>query len=373
MINIKEELQDYPPISLTDIENSGVQVPDNIKNSVILYNKALESLRMDSEDMAIIELKKAISMNPTFYEAMNLLGLCYSYTDDKAKAVEMFQKVIAAENNSIKALKYMRLLNSSDEAVSSQARPRRKTGVKKSEVRAENSLPDNPVKRNLKTVLIREVPKYLAGAVAGALIIMAVNLTNPRVVEPQVPDNTQEEIKRLSEEAELYKSKNEKLEADYNTAVKDLEAANASIDYYKSVIKLYEIESLIAKKDYEGAADMLVLMKTVEFRGQEKEKFDKMYQDTMPLAAKKLYEEGFVLANTRKEYQEALKKFNKVQMYNIDYEKMDAVLYYTGKCYQLLNDSRNALATYQKLLDQYPESTYVRYANTRIRELTQIP
>ena len=76
LLNIRDELQFYPQINLTDLENNGTQIPDNIRNSVILYNKALENLRMGSEDIAIIELKKAISMNSTFYEAMNLLGLC---------------------------------------------------------------------------------------------------------------------------------------------------------------------------------------------------------------------------------------------------------------------------------------------------------
>jgi len=43
----------------------------------VLYNKALEDFRAKSEDIAIIELKKAISLNPDFHEAMNLLGIFY--------------------------------------------------------------------------------------------------------------------------------------------------------------------------------------------------------------------------------------------------------------------------------------------------------
>jgi len=45
----------------------------------VLYNKALEDFRAKSEDIAIIELKKAISLNPDFHEAMNLLGIFYMY------------------------------------------------------------------------------------------------------------------------------------------------------------------------------------------------------------------------------------------------------------------------------------------------------
>jgi len=73
LINLGQELLNYPPINLANLAESNREIPDNIKNSIILYNKALESLRTNSEDIAIIELKKAISISPDFYEAMNLL------------------------------------------------------------------------------------------------------------------------------------------------------------------------------------------------------------------------------------------------------------------------------------------------------------
>jgi len=53
----------------------------------------LEDFRAKSEDIAIIELKKAISLNPDFHEAMNLLGIFYMYIGENDKAAEVFQKL----------------------------------------------------------------------------------------------------------------------------------------------------------------------------------------------------------------------------------------------------------------------------------------
>jgi len=93
MIDFKNELQNYPMIDLDKLSQANPNIPDNIKNSIVLYNKALEDFRAKSEDIAIIELKKAISLNPDFHEAMNLLGIFYMYIGENDKAAEVFQKL----------------------------------------------------------------------------------------------------------------------------------------------------------------------------------------------------------------------------------------------------------------------------------------
>ena len=77
MIDLRKELMNFTPINLESIEKNNPGISEEVKKSVLLYNNALDNLKMDSEDIAVIELKKAISLNPEFYEAINLLGLCY--------------------------------------------------------------------------------------------------------------------------------------------------------------------------------------------------------------------------------------------------------------------------------------------------------
>lgn len=370
MINLRQELANYPQINLKNLEESGIALPDNIKNSVILYNKALDGLRSNSEDIAVIELKKAIALNPGFYEAMNLLGLCYACANDMPKAVEMFEKVVAAENNSVKALRYLSSLNDNTDNYKASSRLKRKDSPKTAETKNEESRSKTSL-ISLNSSKKRDVLKVLIGFTAGALLIFFLGLPG-RSDRPTVPDSSVDSKKLMDESIAAYEAKLSKLNEDYENLKKDYEAAGAVIDQYKFAAKLSDAENLVLRKKYIEAADMLILLKVADFKGPEKEKYDGLFREVMPIAAKAAFESGFKLYHAGK-YDEALKSLNKVQVYMDNYDAMDRVLYYIGKSYKELNDSRSAIAAYQKIMDNYPGGTYAKYAEFRIKELTQMP
>jgi len=115
LINFATELKNYKPIDINNLKDSCSYLPQNVRKSIEYYNEALEKIKIGSEDIAIIELKKAISINPDFYEAVNLLGLCYCLINDYKMAAETFQMVVKAENNCLKALEYIEVLSCYDE------------------------------------------------------------------------------------------------------------------------------------------------------------------------------------------------------------------------------------------------------------------
>jgi tetratricopeptide (TPR) repeat protein len=370
LIDLKQEIQDYRNVNLKDITQNESEIPDNIRNSIILYNKALESLKNGSEDIAIIELKKATSMNPHFYEAMNLLGICYSYVNDNARAAEVFGKVIKAEQNSVKAMKYLSLLNlaSDNGSVKLKTRKNMFNGRNQGEDGKAEVKPVN----DKKTVMFN-ITRVLAGFVAGAIVISLINLVFPNPKETQgIPVNTDNISTKANKDIEEIQTRYDDLSKKYALLQKDKDEANQTIDYYKSVIKLYDIESLVLKKQYESAADMLLLMKTVDFREADKVKFDNLYKTVMPESAKILYDEGYKLYNVRN-YEESLKKFDKVLIYDPAFNRADALFYYMGRCYQQLNDSRNAIAFFQKLIDNYPGSNYTKNAKVKVQTLIGNP
>ena len=77
MINLRDELKNFAPVDLESILKINPDISEDYKTSVDLYNSALENLRFNSEDIAIIELKKAVALNPEFNEAVMLLGVCF--------------------------------------------------------------------------------------------------------------------------------------------------------------------------------------------------------------------------------------------------------------------------------------------------------
>ena len=86
MFDVNAELKQFKPIDLSSIRQKLGQIPEDMQNAIELYNKALEDVAGKNDDMAIIALKKAISIYPAFYEAMNLMGVFYKSLGDEESA-----------------------------------------------------------------------------------------------------------------------------------------------------------------------------------------------------------------------------------------------------------------------------------------------
>lgn len=383
-MDIKAELNNFKIIDLDEIVRGGETIPDNVRNSVYLYNKAIEDLGSGSEDMAIIKLRKAVSMNPHFNEALNLLGVCYAFVGERERAAESFSKVIRSESNSIYALSFLQRTGLTDVVPSEKVterpvvmqqpgEPLKRIRKKKTEKPARQEKPEKPLfdpSRNKR--IARNIAKAVGGFIFGLMVSVVVYLMLPEPEPAQLPPKQEEIDAAVNAAKEKFDQEYNALKVKYEAAQKDREDALKQTDYYKAAIRIYEVESMVNAKEYESAADMLMLMKTIEFRDAEKEKFDSLYEKVMPLAAKSAYDRGIKNYNSRK-YQEALKDLEKVRIYDPEYSKMDAALYYMGRSHQLLKDSRNALALYQEILDNYPSGAYVKSAKQRINELTRVP
>ncbi|MCX8132267.1 MAG: tetratricopeptide repeat protein [Clostridia bacterium] len=370
MINLDQELQNYPAIDLKIISENNTNISDNVRNSIILYNKALDSLRQNSEDIAIIELKKAIAMNPDFHEAMNLLGLCYSYTKEYSKAINIFEKVIAAENNSVQAMKYLGLLNAGNTQTATDSKL--KSGLKNRTRKInEKRLSLTEGAQNMKIGWSADIPKYLTGLVAGVvgvlLVTLVINLASGKPADTPADMSDMPQI--AAEDSSDYKMKYESLSKEYDKVKDELGKANTEANYYKSVVQLLEVDKLVQNNSYEAAADLLVLLKSVGFKGAEKERFENLYNSVLPKAASVLLTEGTRLEKSKK-YQEAINKLNKVLIYGNDWKFTDRVLYSMGKSYMGLNDSANAIDIFQQIKDKFPGSKYAKYADGWIKSLT---
>ena len=82
-----------------------------LSNSVRIYNQALTYLRQKNEDMAVIQLKKAVEANPDFVDALNLLALSYITMRDRTHALQCLDRVLAKDSGNTTAWRYYRELN----------------------------------------------------------------------------------------------------------------------------------------------------------------------------------------------------------------------------------------------------------------------
>ena len=103
---------DNPAIKYIDMAHKNGRSLEKLNDATSMYNYALEQLEAKSDDLAIIQLKKAVEINPRFIDAHNLLTLCYLIQKDKDRALATANKVLSMDEQNPIALGYLNQLSS---------------------------------------------------------------------------------------------------------------------------------------------------------------------------------------------------------------------------------------------------------------------
>ncbi|MDP4180626.1 MAG: tetratricopeptide repeat protein [Bacillota bacterium] len=372
MIDLKQELKNFPRIDIEKISESEQVVTENAKSAIVLYNKAIDSINAKSEDMAIIELKKAISLNPEFYEGMILLGLCYYYIKDFGKAKAILEKAMVNEKNGSVASRFYDMVIEKEPLASRRELNKPASKEVKTSKPVENKKTKDKINLDfLKSNIIKYTACFLLGAVIVSLCNIPIYLSKkePNPVSKPVAVNPNDSISN-QKFLEL-QGKYQKLKVDYD-ALKNAKASlDDEVDYNNSLNKLNEIEELEKSRNYEAAADKLALLRDFKFKENDKKRYDNLYNTIMPIAASNAYNQGLSLCNSRK-YKEAIEKLNKVRIYGTNWSYMDCALYKLGVSYENINNSKEAMDIFQTVIKSYPASPFAGYSQSRIKEITNL-
>jgi len=91
--------------------NKNSRVLEKLNDSITMYNVALNHIKSKSDDLAVIQLKRAVENNPRFIDALNLLVLCYLIQNEQEKAASTVERVLAMDVRNPVALGYYSVLN----------------------------------------------------------------------------------------------------------------------------------------------------------------------------------------------------------------------------------------------------------------------
>lgn len=107
MLDFKQEISKFKPFDTGTLPAEDAALTDDAKQSIELYNKALSCLESNNADVAVIQLKRAVMLNPAFTEAMNLLGICHAVDGDYKKALEIFSQAEKADDKNSDTAMYV--------------------------------------------------------------------------------------------------------------------------------------------------------------------------------------------------------------------------------------------------------------------------
>ena len=381
-MDLNQEIKSFTPIDIDKFSQEN-NVSEKIIDSVKAYNKAIDYLRTGSEDIAMIELKRVVAVNPDFYEAINLLGLCYAYTNQLDKAQELFGKVVQSENTVLKAADYLNFITSGDAGSPKKVLKTNRSISKTQNVKeAQKKKPTNKDTHSVKKepygeevqaelILFKKLGEqirkpYFAIAfnLFGVLCLAAALIFFVMTVKDSKKENIEDEP---STNAVVNDDLNKTL-AENNELQKQLEAARVELKQYKLSAELSQVSALYSQGNYVSAADKLDTIPVEELSAEQKKKYDSIKSNAYSKAASSLTTQGNTLYNNKK-YAEAIEKLEKVIKLGENWDFSDKALYILGKSYVAQGDKQKGAAAYQKLISQYPNSRYVASAKSRLKTI----
>ena len=339
------------------------------------YNIALNYCHQDSLDMAVIQLKKVLSMNPGFIRAHLLLALLYLNNGNYAKARIEAEKSLKLDTGNVMAARYLKEAESMmlpQEIKATEEKKKTQGDVIRYE--RDNETIIQPVRTNVFTKS-GSVWGIVLGVVLG--IAAACFLILPaRIQEMNASYKTQ--IAQVSEESDAKSAKMGEYEqqiSSLDTEIEDLKAKIAEYEGTESsgseannlmeAVSLYLTDS----SDIEGVETELAAV-DIETTGEGKtEQFMNLYNSFMVHVGSELSQRSYSTgydAYKNEDYETAISELSKAFQY--DNTNVDA-LYNLGNAYYDSGDIDNAKVIYDRVINDFSDTRSATAAETKLAEI----
>jgi len=341
---------------------------EKMNDAIRLYNLAIQYMNQHSEDLALIQLKKAVSYNPKFVDAYNLAALCNMANGNNTAAEPFVKRVLYLDKKNPTALRYLQEITPGSK-VTPAADLNTKTEDTVDEIKARRKR--RMSYKNLEKGIIGkpEIISFAGGVICTAAVLFAL-------VFPTMLENKSKEIYDLKTTLENYQSYNG---ADGTVSYDELVSENADlkseVDKYKNAVALQtkigninKAYALLANGKNKEAALLIKDIDISDLSDEDIAIYDTVRESTFASAAEDLFSEGkmYYLAGN---YENAKTTLNECLDLITDESYTGEVLYYLGKTSEGLGETATAISYYEKVLSDYPNSAQAVNAQNSLDNL----
>ncbi len=341
---------------------------DSVNQTIKKYNQALVYCMQDSKDLAVIQLKKVLSLNPRFVQAHQLLALLYMDKEDWERAERELKKCIDIDRNNLQTLRYMKEVEQMlmpDETVKQPARRRKDETVR---YQSDNEMIIQPL--SVKEPKRTGISTLLNIAIGIAIGFGAVYFLAVPSAQSRIRNQMQQDMIKISNESDGKTVRIQELEGritELNTHIEELNQEIEGFSGENGTLRMVEnlqhtVSDYLETGDIEAAAESLELISQNVVMEEMSEGFQSLYRGLFgsigPGLSVKYYSEGYEQYRTE-DYAAAIESLAKAVYY--DAENVDA-LYFLGRAYEKTEDAENAIAAYDKVVEQFPGSERARNA-----------
>lgn len=339
-----------------------------MNQSIKKYNLSLEAAEQGSDDMAIIQLKKIMNMNPNFIKAQQLLALLYMKRGDNDRALKILNKAIKIDVNNTLTLKYLEEIKSQKAAKADKAKKPPKTVA---ELNERDELSGNDViipKNSYKDVnygLLTFINIVVGIVIGAALVFFLVIPAKENDTDAEYKDTITryaDQVAMLNISVSELERQVESLEAEKASIQSQLDAANNVKVDTATYDKLIAASNKYFANDFVGCADILYEISTT---GLTSEAMTAMYNSLKAVSfgpAGEHYNNAAYQAYNSGDYATAIPAFEKATTFT---PEDIGLLYNLGKCYKAQNGGENneqSVACFEKVIQLAPDSEYADWA-----------
>jgi len=336
---------------------------DTINQTIKKYNQALIYCRQDSRDLAMIQLKKVLSLNPRLVKGHQLLALLYMQEGKYDQARKYLRNAAKIDENNTITLKYQKEIGSKLQDTAHSKKHKKENLIS---YQSGNDTVIMPTQFKDNSAL-QTVINIVIGAALGIAITMFLLIPN---IRQRSKSDANEALKAANDTISTKEQSIASLEKQVEDMTKEVEEAKETSEGAQTKLTSYEqllnAYTAYAADDMEAAGLALEKVQVSDLSA----KAAAAYQDVNTKVNEKylasLYEEGYS-AYSKGEYETAIEKLAKVVETDETYKDGYAV-YYLAQSYRRENDMAQAVIYYKKVMEQNPGSERARVAQTYVNE-----
>ncbi len=351
---------------------------EDINQTIKKYNQALTYCNQDSLDLAVIQLKKVLSLNPRFIRAHQLLALLYINNEEWEKAKRELTKCTEIDTNNIATLRYLKEVDemlTPEEGIKNPSKKKRKSDdVVKYQSGNETIIqPVNMKEGKGVTSLLNLGLGMLIGVAIAVFLILPARIQTAKA-------SVDENLRKVSEQSDAktatideLRLQVEQLTESNNNLQQDLEAYLGTDGTLRSVDSLMKAADayLTNPEEVTVVADYLEEIETQNAEGEtnNSEAFENLYNTLLALLgpdiAKSYYDDGYE-AYRQENYADAIPNLEKA--YKYDATNGDA-LYNLANSYNRTGETAKAREAYRQVIELFPGTEKARKSETFLEEM----
>ena len=325
---------------------------ETINQTIKKYNQALMYCRQNSQDLAVIQLKKVLSLNPNLIKGHQLLALLYIQAGKYDQAKKYLRAAGKIDSSNTLTLRYLKEVNHMLKGDSTGKKNEKNEDLVSYKNGNETIIQPTHFK---ESSAVSNIINIAIGVVIGVFITCFLIVPGVKhVAQSEADAAVREANDTISTKEQTINSLQSQID-DLNTKVSDADTASKDNDSkvaaYEQLLNAYVS---FTQGDVKTAGDALASLNTQYLSDTAKATYDSINATVNAQYIQTAYNDGYS-AYSQQNYTDAVTNLEKVVSMDETFNDGNAV-YYLAQSYRNLGQNDKAAEYYQKLIAAYPNT-----------------